>query len=299
MRVAIVGCGAMAAVHARCLNAAGVAIAVACDASLESARAFTAEQGIARAVSSVEAALEDADAAIVSSPSALHYSHALTALESGRHVLVELPPCTAAEAERLALLAALKKRVLQCAHTSRYLEPYRRVGDWLRSHRLGEIRQVHYLRCVVPARRNWVDDALLHHAAHPLDLFLHWFGDLRPAAASGLPSGGPYRDISLAARLPYGAPASISVTYSSNLPQLRMTLVGSEHTVVIDGFHTIDSDDASLRWQGDAGAVFEQAVSDQDLEFLSGCDAGSAGVPWADSMRMVQSAEVFQKLCNP
>lgn len=299
MRVAIVGCGAIASVHARCLNAAGVTISAACDASLESATAFAAEHGIARAVSSVEAALEDADAAIVSSPSALHYEHASNVLERGKHVLVELPPCTAAEAERLAVLAARQQRVLQCAHTSRYLEPYRRVGGWVRSHRLGEIRQVHYLRCVVPSRRNWVDDALLHHAAHPLDLFLHWFGDLQPAAASGLPPGGPYRDISLAARLPNGAPASISVTYSSQLKQLRMTLVGSEHTVVVDGFQTIESDDDSLRWQGDARAVFEQAVTDQDLEFLRCCRSGAGGVSWADSMRMVQSVEVFQKLCNP
>ena len=289
----------MAAVHARCLRAAGIAIAGACDASLDSARAFAAEHGIARPVSSVEAAVEDADAAIVASPSALHYEHAASVLERGKHVLVELPPCTVAEAERLAVLAARKQRVLQCAHTSRYLEPYRSVGDWIRSNRLGEIRQVHYLRCVMPSRRNWVDDALLHHAAHPLDLFLHWFGDLEPAAASGLPPGGPYRDISLAARLPNGAPASISVTYSSKVPQLRMTLVGSEHTVVVDGFHTIQSDDASLRWQGDAGAVFEQAVSDQDLEFLRGCDAGTAGVPWSDSVRMARSVEVFQNLCNP
>ena len=299
MRVAIIGCGAIAAVHARCLRAAGVTIAAACDASLESARAFAAEHGIARAVSSVERGLEDADAAIVSSPSALHYQHAVSALERGRHVLVELPPCGAAEADRLAVLAARKQRVLQCAHTSRYLEPYRRLGDWVRSNRLGEIRQVHYLRCVVPSRRNWVDDALLHHAAHPVDLFLHWFGDLQPVAASGLPRGGPYRDISLAARLPNGAAASISVTYSSQLPQLKMTLVGSEHTVVVDGFHTIESDDHSLRWRGDAGAVFEQAVSDQDLEFLSGWHAGTDGVPWSDSMRMVRSVEVFQKLCNP
>ena len=299
MRVAIVGCGAIAAVHARCLKAAGVTISAACDASLESARAFAAEHGVVRAVSSVEAALEDADAAIVSSPSALHYGHAFSALERGRHVLLELPPCTAAEAEHLALLAAQKQRVLQCAHTSRYLEPYRRLGDWVRSHRLGEIRQVHYLRCVVPSRRNWVDDALLHHAAHPVDLFLHWFGDLQPVAASGLPHAGPYRDVSLTAHLPNGAPVIIAVTYSSKMPQLKMTLVGSEHTVAVDGFHTIESDDASLAWQGDAGAVFEQAVSDQDLEFLSGWHAGTDGVPWSDSMRMVRSVEVFQKLCNP
>lgn len=299
MRVAIVGCGAIAAVHARCLRTAGIAIAAACDASVETASAFAAEHGIARAISSVEAAIEDADAAIVCSPSALHASHALTALDRGRHVLVELPPCSAAEAERLAVVASERQRVLQCAHTSRYLEPYRRVGEWVRTKRLGELRDVHYLRCVIPPRRTWVDDALLHHAAHPLDLFCDWFGDPHPEAAIGLPGGGPYRDISLTARLPNGAPLTIAVTYSSKLPQLRMTLVGNDHTVVVDGFDAIESDDSSLAWRSGSGAVFEQAITDQDLEFLRCCRTGAGGVPWSDSMRMVRCAQAFQRLCKP
>jgi 2-hydroxy-4-carboxymuconate semialdehyde hemiacetal dehydrogenase len=300
MRLAIVGCGAVAGLHARSLRAAGVAISSACDSSLETARTFAAEHRIACAVSSIEAALEGVDAAVVASPSALHYGHALSLLERGRHVLVELPPCgTAAESERLAVLATEKQRVLQCAHTSRYLQPYRRVGDWIRSNRLGALRQVHYLRCVVPSRRSWVDDALLHHAAHALDLFLDWFGDLQPVAATGQPPGGPYRDISLAARLPNGAPLTIAVTYSSKLPQLRMTLVGSEHTIVVDGFHAIESDDASLAWRGDAGAVLEQAISDQDVAFLRCCRTGDGGVAWSNSIRMLRCVMAFQELCHP
>lgn len=299
IRVAIVGCGSIAAVHARCLRAEGISISAVCDSSLEIARAFAAEHGIAHTVASLEALARHADAAIVASPSALHDRHVRELLELGRHVLVELPPCSAAEAERLATLAAEKDRVLQCAHTSRYLEPYRRVGDWIRSHRLGELRQVNYFRCVVPARRIWVDDALVHHAAHPTDLFLVWFGDLHPVAANAQPSGGPYRDIGLTARLPNGAPVTIAVTYSSKLPQLSLSLVGSEHTVVVNGFDAIESDDDSLCWRGDSGAVFEQAISDQDLEFLRSCRTGAGGVPWTDSMRMVRCVETFQHLCNP
>lgn len=298
MQIAIVGCGAVAAIHASRLRTAGVCIASVCGSSIEKARSFAAVHGIERAASDLDSALDGADAAIVASPSGVHYQQALRALERKIHVLVELPPCASSgQAENLACLAAESKLVLQCSHTSRYLEPYRRIRSWIRENRLGDIRQIHYLRGVVPSQRSWIDDALLHHAAHPLDIFLDWFGAVQPVGCVALPTAAPHRDVSLLARLPNGAPATIAVSYTAKKSYMRMTLLGERHTVVTDGFSSIESDDSSLLWQGDTTAVYEQAIADQDLEFLACCETRLGGIRWVETMLMARHLEAFQQLC--
>jgi predicted dehydrogenase len=234
---------------------------------------------------------------IVASPSALHYEHALCALERGLHVLVELPPCASAEqSEHLARVAAQSNVVLQCAHTSRYLEPYRRVGNWIRENHLGEIRQINYFRCVLPARRNWIDDALLHHAAHPLDLLLHWFGDLQSVGCAAFPWSAPHRDVSLLARLPNGAPASIAISYSAKKAHSQLSVIGDKHTLVTDGFSFIDSGDSAMTWHGDTAATYERAIAEQDLAFLRCCETGDGGVSWIETTRMMRQMDAVQGL---
>lgn len=299
MRIAIVGCGAVASIHAARLKSAGIKVGAVCGSTFEKAQGFAATHNIKRAAPDLDSALDDAEAAIVASPSPLHYQQAFRALEQGVHVLVELPPCASRdEAERLARAAAQSNVVLQCAQTSRYLEPYRRIGDWIREGRIGEIRQAHYIRGVMPSRRSWTDDALLHHAAHPLDLFLDWFGGLKPLACAAAPVTGPRQDVSLLAQAGNGAPATIAISYSVKQLRTHMTLIGDKHTIATDGFSWIDSDESGLTWHGDAAAVYEQAIADQDAAFLRCCESGSGGVPWSETLRMVRYTEAFQYLCK-
>jgi len=297
MRLTIIGCGSVAGVHAGRLRSAGLQIAAVCDSTVKKAESFASAHGAERATPDVLSALDGADAVIVASPSALHYEHALCALERGLHVLVELPPCASVEqSEHLEQVAVQSNVVLQCAHTSRYLEPYRRAGDWIRETQLGEIRQVQYFRCVLPARRSWIDDALLHHAAHPLDLFLHWFGSLQPVGCAAFPPAAPHRDVSLLARLPNGAPAGIAISYSAKSAYSRLSVIGDEHTIMTDGFSFIDSGDSVMTWHGDAVASYEQAVTKQDLAFLGCCETGDGGIPWIETTRMMRQMGAFQGL---
>ena len=298
MRIVIVGCGAVAAIHASRLRAAGVPIVGVCGSTIEKARSFAAAHGIEHAATDLDSALDGAGAAIVASPSGLHHQQALRALERWLHVLVELPPCaSSAQAETLARMAAESNLALQCAHTSRYLDPYRRIRTWILENRLGAIRQIQYFRSIVLSQRSWIDDALVHHAAHPIDLFLDWFGAMQPVACVALPATPPPRDVSLLARLPNGAPAAIAVSYSSRKSYVQMTLLGEQHTVVTDGFSSIDSDDSSLLWHGHGAAVYEQAIADQDLAFLAYCETRRGGIPWPETILMARHVEEFQKLC--
>ncbi len=243
-RVALIGYGAVAALHARRMLRRGEAEIVSVyGPDREKARRFATTHGIPVASDSLAAALESSDAAIICSPTTRHFEQACTALEAGVETLVELPACpTAGEARTLGELAGSRGVRLNCAHTSRYLAPYVRIREWLQAGALGAVTQVRYWRSVPPRERSWSDDALLHHAGHPLDLFLHWFGTLRTLGCAAQPLSGEIKDLAVLGELPGGAPASVSISYTARLADISMTVVGSEHTVVTDGFSFIRSD---------------------------------------------------------
>jgi 2-hydroxy-4-carboxymuconate semialdehyde hemiacetal dehydrogenase len=298
MRVARIGYGAVAAVHARAISESAELVTV-CGPDEKKAEAFARLHNIPHADTELRKALGRSDAAIVCSPSPLHFSQGMAALEGGSNVLLELPACTSvAEAETLSALAASNRLVLQCAHTSRYLEPYRRIAAWIRSAALGEIRHVHYIRHMLPRVRSWTDDALLHHAQHPLDLFLHWFEAIEPRGCAARPGVTGAQDISLVGSVYDKVPVTISISYSSRLPELKMTIMGSKHTIATDGFAYISSDDPSFRWQGEEQKIYETAIQEQDSAFLNACRGRGGGIPWSETMRLTSCVGEFANLWN-
>lgn len=110
LRVALVGCGGVARryrkTYARLSN---VSVAAVVDVNLQEARAAAAELG----AECVSGKLEDAlapgvDALIISTPNYLHCTQAVTALEAGKHVLLQKPMArTAPECD--AILAAQQR----------------------------------------------------------------------------------------------------------------------------------------------------------------------------------------------
>ena len=161
---------------------------------------------------------------------------------------------------------------------------------------LGAIQQVIYLRHIAPRERSWTDDALLHHAAHPLDLLLDWFGELSPVGCVALPQARGAQSVSLLAALPNGAPVSISVSYASRLPQARMLVVGERHTVETDGFSFLYSDYEQARFTCDAQSTYEQAIGNQDAAFIAACGNQLDGVAWSETLRLMRLVNQFQSL---
>ena len=300
IRVAIIGYGAVAAIHAQGLcGEPGVKLASVFGPRREKAEQFASAHGIPHLGESVEQAVSLADVAIVASPTALHFAQARQCLCAGVHTLVEMPPCESArEAQELAELAQTQRVRLACAHTSRYLVPYARLAASLRAGELGAVQDVHYVRHHPLRERSWTDDALLHHAAHPIDLLLDWFGGIRPLACVTLPEVRHAQTVSLLAELANGAPAAISVTYASRLPHTRLHIVGAQHTLETDGFSYIRSDLARLDFRGDEQALYEKAIHDQDVDFLSSCRAARGGVAWEEAVRLIQTVNRFQVLAG-
>ena len=297
MRIGILGYGAVAAVHSKAFHNSGADLRIIFGPDDEKAKAFAENNQIARWTANMESMFEECDGVVVASPSDLHLGQALAALRAGRHCLVELPPCSSAiEARLLWDVARESKVVVRCAHTSRFLEPFALVEEWVQADALGEIVHVTYRRSIPPRKRSWIDDAILHHAAHPLDLLLKWFGKLEPLSCVAHPGIRKAQDAAFTARLENGAPISINISYTSRLPETRLTLNGEDHTVATDGFSYIESDAAEFQWHGDEQDSYESAVERQDRSFLDRLEGNKVGTPWQDTIRLAEILDHFLEI---
>src|SRR5205085_565825 len=129
-RVALVGCGKVASIHAAALAALPEAeFVAACDVNLPRAEAFASEWR-ARPFADLGAMLREArpEAVVIGTPHPLHADAAVRAAEAGVHVLVE-KPLAASLPDCDAMLAAARKAgvTLGVISQRRFYEPVRRM----------------------------------------------------------------------------------------------------------------------------------------------------------------------------
>jgi predicted dehydrogenase len=298
VKVAMIGHGFVGAIHASQLaSEKWVELVAVFGTERDKAVEFASTYGIKKVSNSLRESVSLAEAAIVCSPSSVHYQQTRECLELGVHTLVEMPPCeTMKEAGALGELASKQGVRVQCAHTCRYLLPYIRVADSIRSGELGAVQQVDFVRHHKLKERAWTDDALLHHAAHPIDLMIDWFGGVKPIGCVALPHARGAQTVSLLGSLPTGAPSTISITYASKLPHVRMLIVGDRHTVETDGFSYVRSDLDHLKVSIPELQAYEKAIHDQDVEFLRSCHGEQSGVSWLEAVKLIETVNRFQNL---
>ena len=298
MRVAMIGCGAVGAIHAACLQGSLDAELVAVyTPQPEHAAAFARQFCVGSVALSLEEAIAEADVAIISSPTALHFDQARECLLAGRHVLIELPPCDGpAQADELGTIAQRQGVVLGCTHTSRYLAPYARIHSALQSGLIGEIQGIGYIRCLQLRPRTWTDNALLHHGAHIIDLAMLWCGDLKPIACAAYPEASSARSVCILASFAGGKPLTASISYGARLTVSKLVMVGSKHTVETDGFSFLHSDLAELEFAGDERTVYEQAIATQDTQFFGACRGENTYIPWTETENLIHMIHQFQRL---
>jgi len=109
------------------------------------AKAFAAEQGIARAYASYDALVDDpsVDLVYVATPPSVHAPIAIKALEAGKHVLVEKPFAMNADEARAVLAAAArsKRRVFEAFHY-RHHELWHRIIALVRTGGIGDVKNI-------------------------------------------------------------------------------------------------------------------------------------------------------------
>src|SRR6516162_4955608 len=120
-----------------------------CDLQVERARAVLGPYTTVQATSSYDEVLADPGVAAVAiaTPAATHFDLVRSALEAGKHVMVEKPLTpSSAEGEKLAALADGAGLVLMCDHTYCYTPAVRRVRELIRGGEIGEVQFVDSVR---------------------------------------------------------------------------------------------------------------------------------------------------------
>ena len=193
-RVALVGCGKVAGIHADALRSLPeVEFVAACDIQLSRAGAFAAKHGV-RPFADLGTMLRDArpEVVIIGTPHPLHAEAAIRAAEAGVHVLVE-KPLAASLADCDAMLAAAKKAgvLLGVISQRRFYEPVRRMKAAIDAGKIGtpalgvfiqySWRDAAYYTSD-PWRGKWDTEGggvLVNQSPHQLDILLWLMG---PAA---------------------------------------------------------------------------------------------------------------------
>lgn len=300
MRVAIIGCGAVGSIHAACLREhPEVEITSVFSPDVESAASFAATHHITKIGGSIRTALVGADMAVICSPSAYHFEQARECIQAGLHTLIELPACGRPdEAEELGAEAAKKGVLVGCAHTARYLQPYAMIRSALQAAQIGEIRAIQYVRHLQLRARAWNDNALVHHAAHAMDLAMRWCGEVKLVGCVANPNADSAQSTSILAMLPGGGPLSVNVSYESRLPASSMVVVGTKGTIATNGFSDLRSDLPDLQFTGDEQLVYQNAIAEQDSDFVGACFAKSRFVPWSETMDLVRMISALKNLSS-
>jgi predicted dehydrogenase len=179
----IVGAGFMGTTHARAYaNIHNVKVKYVVDQVPERGQKLASEIG-AQALTSITQLLTDSEVDLVdiTLPTPLHPVMAISALEAGKHVLVEKPiALTIEEADRMLTTARKCGRLLMVAHVLRFLPEYAAIHAVVESGRLGKPLLGHAYRLSnMPQWAEWFRDprktggAVLDLQIHDID-FLNW-----------------------------------------------------------------------------------------------------------------------------
>ena len=225
LRLAVVGCGAVAAIHhlpalSRCASAEAVVLV---DADPGRARELAARFGVAETAADYRGLPGRVDAAIVALPNSLHAPVAIDLLRQGVHVLVEKPMAlNVRECDAMIAAADAGRAVLAVGLEFRFFDSSLFVRNLLRDGLLGRIQRFEMHQGVIP-RWPFATDFLLKKetagggvladfGVHVLDLLLWWLGDWTDVEYRDDAQGGIESDCELLLALRSGATGAVTGT---------------------------------------------------------------------------------------
>ncbi|MET7279789.1 Gfo/Idh/MocA family oxidoreductase [Kribbella sp. NPDC005582] len=301
MRFAIVGAGAIGAVHARLIDSLDDELVAVVDLDLDRARHLADQHG-ARAYADAASAYPEVDAVSICLPSALHATAAIDALYAGKHVLVEKPvDITLAAADRL--IAAQRETGLTVSVVSqrRFQEPARQIKHAIDSGSLGRltsgiVESAFYRPNSYYEGDDWrgtraVDGggALMNQGIHALDLLVWMLG--RPVRVSAQTGQLAHHDIEVedvaAATITFESGAlGLLLASTAAYPgrPVRLSIHGDRGTAIMDNdrLDVLTTTDAAL---GEHSSV-RQAHLAQYRDFVGAVAEGRApGVGLSDGRR--------------
>jgi predicted dehydrogenase len=212
-----------------------------CDLDVERARACLGPSTTVHATASFDEVLNDSTVAAVAiaTPAATHFDLVRSALEAGKHVLVEKPlTASVSEGKKLAILARQSELVLMCDHTYCYTPAVQRIRELVRGGEIGDIQFIDSVRINLGLVQPDVD-VLWDLAPHDLSVLDFVLPDeIKPvavAAHTGDPIGAGLPCIAyLSLWLSNGALAHVHVNWLSPTKIRTTVFGGSRRTIVWD-----------------------------------------------------------------
>jgi len=254
LKVGLVGYGFMGHMHADCYLASGEA-KVAAVADIQSSRRDEAAAAFGCEVfDSLESLLDSVDVDIVDIclPTGLHESHAVLALERGKHTICEKPMALTVEAcDRVIEAAGKSSAKAMVAHVIRFWPEYqvvKRIVDsgeigavqWVKAKRLSPLPMWSYEGWMIDPVRS--GGAIFDMAIHDVDFIAHLIGPPGKITSIGGPmaSGGD-SVLSLGSDHANGAKSCVEVSFA--LPPgfpftMGLLVVGERGTIRFDSSQT-------------------------------------------------------------
>ena len=189
LKVGLIGCGFMGAMHANCYkNIPGVTLAALADIRPEKAKALAeGTDAVLYADGMSLIANADVDIIDICLPTYLHASHAIAAMDKVKYLFVEKPVAlTAEEAEQMKAKQKESGANVQVGQVIRFWDEYVALAKIVKEKTLGEVVNANFRR--ISPRPDWgwedwlLDDTRSGGAAqdlhiHDIDFVLSLFGE--------------------------------------------------------------------------------------------------------------------------
>lgn len=175
-------------------------------------------------------ACDDLDAVILATPTQLHATQGLAAMDAGKHVLIEIPMAdTLADSQRLVARQTETGLTAMAGHVRRFNPSHQYVHNEISAGKLSiqqmDVQTYFFRRTNMNAKgepRSWTDHLLWHHACHTIDLFMYQTGEMitEVHAVQGPvhPELGIAMDMSILMKTPSGKICTLSLSFNNDGP---------------------------------------------------------------------------------
>jgi len=175
-------------------------------------------------------ALDEADAAILCTPTQMHASQAIQCMRAGKHVEVEIPLADSlADAEAVDRVQRETGLTCMVGHTRRFNPSHQYVHNRIAAGELAiqqmDVQTYFFRRSnknALGEPRSWTDHLLWHHAAHTVDLFQYQTGEAVIAANAiegpPHPELGIAMDMSIQLKTERGKILTLSLSFNNDGP---------------------------------------------------------------------------------
>ncbi|MEZ5709319.1 MAG: Gfo/Idh/MocA family oxidoreductase [Blastomonas sp.] len=282
MKIALAGGGAFGEKHLDGLKRIdGVEVVALCGRRQEPTEEMAAKYGVGFATTDYDALLvrDDVDAVILCTPTQMHASQAIAAMDAGKHVEVEIPLADSwADAETVLRKQQETGLVCMVGHTRRFNPSHQWVRGRIDAGEFNiqqmDVQTYFFRRRNMNAKgepRSWTDHLLWHHAAHTVDLFAYQAGPI--VKANGVqgpihPELGIAMDMSIQLQSESGAICTLSLSFNNDGPLgTFFRYIGDTGTYIARYDDLVDGKDNVI--DVSKVAVSMDGIELQDREFIS------------------------------